>query len=53
MKPAIPRVQTAASAPPATMTSASPCWISRLASPTAWAPVAQAVTTEWFGPLKL
>ena len=26
--------------------------IIREASPTAWAPVAQAVTTEWFGPLK-
>ena len=38
------------SAPPATITSASPRAISRAASPMAWAPVAQAVTTEWFGP---
>ena len=34
------------------MTSASPCWISRVASPIAWAPVEHAVTTAWFGPLK-
>ncbi len=26
--------------------------MNREASPTAWAPVAQAVTTEWLGPLK-
>ena len=52
LKPAMPMRQIAASAPPATMTSASSSWISRAASPSAWAPVAQAVTTEWFGPLK-
>ena len=34
------------------MTSASPCWISRAASPMACAPVEQAVTTEWLGPRK-
>ena len=34
------------SAPPATMTSASSSMIIRAASPMAWAPVAQAVTTE-------
>ena len=33
------------------MTSASPSAIIRLASPIACAPVEQAVTTEWFGPL--
>ncbi len=52
MKPAMPTLTTAASAPPATITSASSCWIMRQASPMAWAPVAQAVTTAWFGPLK-
>ncbi|MNS68550.1 hypothetical protein D3C72_1018340 [compost metagenome] len=43
---------TELSAPPATMTSASPRAIMRAASPMAWAPVAQAVTTEWFGPFR-
>lgn len=38
------------SVPPATMTSASPNIIMRVASPIEWAPVAQAVTTAWFGP---
>ena len=51
-KPAMPISHTAASAPPATMTSASPSAIRRAASPTACTPVAQAVTTAWFGPLK-
>ena len=50
--PAMPSSHTAASAPPATITSASPHMISRAASPIACTPVAQAVTTEWFGPLK-
>src|SRR5262249_61219888 len=50
--PAMRRRQIAAWAPPATMTSASSSWMRRAASPNAWAPVAQAVTTEWFGPLK-
>ena len=43
--------QTGDSVPPATITSASPSAISRDASPIACAPVEQAVTTEWFGPL--
>ena len=50
--PAMPSAFTAASAPPATITSASPHPISRAASPMACTPVAQAVTTEWLGPLK-
>ena len=50
--PAIPSLQTAASAPPATITSAAPLFIISLESPIECAPVAQAVTTEWFGPLK-
>ena len=37
--------------PPQTITSASSSMISRDASPIACAPVEQAVTTEWFGPL--
>ena len=41
---------TGDSAPPATITSASPKMISRAASPIACAPVEQAVTTAWFGP---
>ncbi len=44
--------QTGDSAPPATMTSASPSAIRRAASPMACAPVEQAVTTAWFGPLQ-
>jgi hypothetical protein len=40
------------SVPPATITSASSSAISRAASPMACAPVEQAVTTEWFGPLR-
>ena len=50
--PAMPSGLTAASAPPATITSASPKMISRAASPMACTPVAQAVTAEWFGPLR-
>ena len=46
----MPMRQTGDSAPPATMTSASPSAIRRLASPIACAPVEQAVTTAWFGP---
>src|SRR6185436_9633249 len=42
-----------ASEPPATMRSASPRWMIRKASPIAWLPVAQAVTTDEFGPLSL
>ncbi len=48
----MPSRLTAPSAPPATITSASPSAISRAASPMAWTPVAQAVTAEWLGPLK-
>ena len=51
-KPAMPSRQIAASVPPATMTSASSHMIRRAASPIACAPVEQAVTTAWFGPLK-
>ena len=37
--------------PPApTMTSASPRWMMRKASPSAWPPVAQAVEGAWLGP---
>ncbi len=48
----MPIGQIAASAPPATITSASSHMISRAASPMACAPLEQAVTTAWFGPLK-
>ena len=44
-KPPIPSGQIAASVPPATITSASPHWIARTASPMECVPVAQAVTT--------
>src|SRR5438034_8422221 len=49
-KPAIVSGMMMASAPPAIMTSASPRWMSRRASPIAWLPVAQAVMTAEFGP---
>ena len=45
VKPAIPVGHTLASVPPATITSASPYWIARNASPIQWVPEAQAVTT--------
>ena len=45
-KPPMPSGHTAASAPPATITSASPHMMSRAASPMACTPVAQAVTAE-------
>jgi hypothetical protein len=38
------------SAPPATITSASPCWIILAASPMLWVPVVQAVTIAKFAP---
>ena len=41
-----------ASVPPAIAASASPYWIIRNASPTAWAPVVQAVDVQRFGPLR-
>ena len=43
MKPPRPSGMTAASAPPATMRSASPLRMTRHASPMEWFPVAQAV----------
>jgi len=39
------------SAPPATITSASPYWIMRIAMPIEWLDVAQAETAEKLGPL--
>ena len=45
VNPATPMGVMLLSAPPATITSASPCWIDRMASPMEWVPVAQAVTT--------
>jgi hypothetical protein len=50
MKPAMPTGTMELSAPPATITSASPYLIIRAASPMAWAPVAQAVTTRGSAP---
>ena len=41
----------AASLPPAIMASASPRWMSRYESPTAWAEVVQAVQVAELGPL--
>src|SRR5690242_18635459 len=38
------------SAPPATITSASPYWIMRIARPMLWVAVVQAVTQAMFGP---
>ena len=43
--------ETAASAPPTTTMSAVPSRTSRAPSPMAWAPAAQAVVTEMFGPV--
>ena len=40
------------SAPPATITSASPYWIMRIAMPIEWFDVAQAETAEKFGPFR-
>jgi hypothetical protein len=42
-----------ASAPPASMTSASPLWIARNDSPTEWPLVAQAEAMLMLGPLQL
>ena len=50
-KPPTPRGVIAASAPPAIITSASPRWMRRKESPTAWAPDVQAVQVAEFGPL--
>jgi hypothetical protein len=52
LNPAMPISQIGFSAPPATITSASPARMIRAASPIACAPVEQAVTTAWFGPVK-
>jgi hypothetical protein len=41
---------THASVPPATITLAAPSRTILNASPIAWAPVAHAVDTAWFGP---
>ena len=41
------------SAPPATMTFASPKAMNRAASPMEWAPVVQAVVAAWLGPYGL
>ncbi len=50
-KPAIVSGTIMASAPPAIMMSASPRSMILKASPIAWLPVAQAVTTDELGPL--
>ncbi len=49
-KPPMPSGDTVASAPPATMTSASPYSIRRAASPRLWLPVEHALTVPRFGP---
>ena len=50
-KPATPSGLIVLSAPPASMMSASSSLIIRAASPIECAPVEQAVTTEWLGPI--
>ena len=50
--PATPNGVMQLSVPPATMTSASPCWIARIASPMEFVPDAHAVTTLMFFPFK-
>ena len=50
-KPATASGVIAASLPPAIMASASPRWMRRNESPTAWAPDVQAVQVAEFGPL--
>ena len=51
-KPATVTGEVACSAPPTTITSASPCWIMRMPKPMLCVPVVQAVTTAMFGPRK-
>ena len=46
----MPSGDTVDSAPPATITSASPYWIMRIAMPMLWLAVAQAETAENVGP---
>ena len=50
-KPASPIGVSAASLPPVTITSASPCWMARSAHPIELPALAQAVATAKFGPL--
>ncbi len=50
-KPPTPSGVIAASEPPAIIASASPRWMRRKASPTAWAPLAHAVAVAELGPL--
>ncbi len=52
-KPPMPTGTTAASAPPANITCASPILMVRQASPMAWLAVAQAEQVAKFGPRKL
>ncbi len=52
VKPATPIGVMLASVPPATITSASPYWMERNASPMEWVPVAHAVTTLMHFPLR-
>ena len=47
---AMPTSHSDASVPPASMTSASPCWIILDASPSVMVEAAQAVVTVVFGP---
>jgi hypothetical protein len=51
-KPPMPSGETVLSAPPATITSASPYSIRRPASPMQCRPVVQAVTMARLGPVK-
>ena len=50
-KPDIQNGEIPLSSPPATTTCASPCWIHRIASPMACAPLAHAVEGAAFGPV--
>ena len=50
-KPPTPSGVIAASEPPAIIATASPRWIRRNESPTAWAPLVQAVAVAELGPL--
>jgi hypothetical protein len=50
-KPPRPSGVVAISAPPATITSASPYWMVRAAMPMLWVAVVHAVTSDRFGPV--
>ena len=52
VNPAIPIGVTLPSVPPATITSTSPYWMERNASPMEFVPVAQAVTTLMLFPFR-